>query len=112
MQQVICLSLLAALLTGCVAPGAFDNWRSASAGTIYVLIKSDPDGATITFQDGTECETPCRVGVAGPLEMTVARAGYAPQQRYIDRNTPSPLMVRLDAVGRTTPIEEVTLPDL
>lgn len=105
--------LLAAFgVSACALPAHLRAMMEGPAEPIYVLVKSDPEGATVSFPDGTICETPCRVGVIEPLEMTVARAGYAPFTRTIDRVTPSPLIIRLEAVGRSGVIEEGKLPDL
>lgn len=104
----------AVLLTGvaaCVSPEQM-GWLQRTGDPAYVLVKSAPTGATVSFPDGTVCETPCRVGVVDPLQMTVARIGYAPQTRTLTKATPTPLLITLEPVGRSTPIEEVSLPDL
>lgn len=107
-----CLVLLIAAATGlgaCVAPGT-SAWGTKEA--VYILVKTAPTGATITFLDGTVCESPCRVGVVDPLQMTVARAGYEAQTRTLHRTSPSPLLLTLVPVGRSQAVEEFSLPDL
>lgn len=97
-------------LTGCVQPGWSLDMPPKTP--VYILVKTEPENATVTFLDGTTCETPCRVGVTVPLEMTIARTGYAAVQRTITRTSPSPMLVRLKPVGRSDDVEEVALPDL
>lgn len=104
------LGLIAALaLSGCVAPGSL---MSGPGDATYLLVKTNPTAATITFTDGTTCETPCRVGVVDPVEMTVARIGHDPVVRRIDQQTRSPLTITLKPVGRSVGVEEIELPDL
>lgn len=97
------------------ASGCATNWQAWTAGPrepVYILVKTDPEGATISFRDGTVCESPCRVGVVEPLEMSVARAGYTALNRTITRATPSPLTLKMEPVIQTQEVEEFTLPDL
>ncbi|MGV6819548.1 MAG: hypothetical protein ACWA5T_03515 [Parvularcula sp.] len=100
---------LSAGLSGCVAPG---GWMKGPDDPVYVLVTSDPADATVSFTDGTSCETPCRLGIVDPVEMTVARIGYEPKILRVDRQTPTPLKLTLTPVGRSTAVEEVELPDL
>ncbi|MEM6650428.1 MAG: hypothetical protein AAF603_09285 [Pseudomonadota bacterium] len=112
MKQFVALGFLSVLLSGCMTTDGFSRLNMTPEDTVYVLVKSDPDGATISFLDGTECQTPCRVGIDGPLQMTVARAGYAAERYQLTKRSKSPLTVQLDPVARTVPVEEVSLPDL
>jgi hypothetical protein len=79
---------------------------------IYVMVKTRPDGAMLSFPDGTICESPCRVGVTEPLDMQIARIGYEPREIILTRQTPSPLIVEMTPVMQDGDIEEVALPDL
>ena len=109
MIKSVILGSLLVLLSGCAAG---EGWMTRRGDVVYILVKTDPDGASITFPDGSSCETPCRVGVVVPLEATIGRAGYKAVKTTLTRTSPSPYTVRLEAVGRSQSVEEVALPEL
>ena len=100
---------LAALLAGC---SSLTSVLCNDQDILYVLVQTKPDGATVTFADGSACETPCRVGVIESVDMTIGRTGYKAEKLTLDRATPSPLIIALEPVVTNTELEEVTLPDL
>lgn len=103
------LATAAVLLTGCAH---LTNFICDDSEILYVLVQSDPTPALITFSDGSECETPCRVGVIEKVDMTVARTGYKADRRTLTRATPSPLLITLEPVVTDTELETTTLPDI
>ena len=99
------LALIAAFaLAGCITPPAP---RAASG---QIMVQSQPSGATLTFLDGTTCETPCSVLVQEPLDLTVAKAGFKPVRTRLMPNDRGPLSVTLEPVGRRAPMEVFELP--
>lgn len=111
-MRVLPALLAAPLLTGCVTSVSTLPQLRPDPEIIYVLVKTKPEDAEITFADGSMCETPCRVGVIREVEMTVGRTGYRPVSRTITRMTPSPLVLTLEPVVVEQEIERVDLPDL
>jgi hypothetical protein len=93
------------LLAACLQP-------PTARSTGSVLLVTDPPGATVTFRDGTSCETPCRVAVPGLVSMTVARAGYEAIRTELTPQSPPEIRFALTPVGRTGTVEEVELPPL
>ena len=115
MRTGILLGLCAFAASACVdlsvsmgTPG----WMKSRQGPVYVLVKTNPEGATISFPDGTVCESPCRVGVIEPLEMSVARTGYHPIKMTLTRMTASPTLLEMEPVLKDSDIEELEVPDL
>mgnify|MGYP001793563259 CR=1 FL=1 len=100
-----------AIIAG-LAVAALSACATSSDEPVFISMTSDPAGATVSFGDGTSCTTPCRVGVQTTLEALVARAGYAPKTVYLDRRSDRQIKVVLYPVGRSTPVEEIQLPDL
>ena len=103
MKYAAGLLMLAAVLGGCATTG--DDVR-------YVVVQSNPEGATLTFADGDTCQTPCRVGVIKRVEVTVGRTGYKSGGVVLDRNTRSTVTLKLEPVLDDTELEAVELPDI
>lgn len=74
------------------------------------IISSTPTDASLAHPRGV-CRTPCRVDYAMAVEVTVGKEGYKPIQLLIPVGAGNH-EVELEAVGRSTPVEEVGLPDL
>jgi len=77
------------------------------AGTI---ISTAPTGAVLTHPGGT-CSTPCQVNYPEKVQVTLAKAGYA----ILTINIPvgaRDASFELTPVGRSTAVEEVSLPEL
>lgn len=80
---------------------------AAPRGTVVATVPTD---AVLTHPAGT-CRTPCRVSYPEPVEVLVAKEGYAPLRLNIPvgaRDT----TFELQPVGRTAEVEEVALPAL
>jgi len=78
----------------------------------YLLVETIPSGATLSFPEGTTCETPCPVNVTYQMRMTIAKAGYKPIVYTLYDNSPGELLVELELVAPTTEVEEGALPEL
>ena len=75
---VLCLVIGSGFLAGCatLARGTIDNYN----------ISSEPSGALATTSLGTSCRTPCSIMInrRDRFTVTVALAGYRPQQVEVD----------------------------
>lgn len=72
------------------------------------IIDTVPTGATVTLEDGS-CTTPCRIDYGQTVEVIVAKAGYQPLRVSVPLGAPNAVL-ELTPVGRSTPVEEETLP--
>lgn len=95
-----------------IALGVASLSACATNATRFVMIETTPVGATLTFADGSNCESPCRIGVNGALEMTVARLGYRARTISLTPDSPATVKVRLERIDDGGEFEEVALPDL
>ena len=114
MKHVHAALALPLLLAACVTP-APERARSAggdpdagagpgaTAGKVAVL--TDPPGATLTFVDGSTCQTPCEVTVPVPMTVLVARAGYKAVRADLAPGDGPRVTYALEPVGRSEPVE-------
>ena len=96
-------------LTACITPG---QDTAATSDAPYMVVKSIPQGATITFADGVTCETPCRVLVRQPLVMKIAKAGYRAGDVTLTASRAGEITYRLEQAAPTTAVDQEQLPDL
>lgn len=106
-MRIFLLFVAAIILAGCSATTAGSKEK-----LVYVVMQTEPDAATVSFADGTSCVTPCRIGVRGPLEFTVARTGYHAYRSTLTPQVQSPLTISLQRVVEDTELETMSLPDL
>ena len=91
--------LAALLLTACAtAPKP-----AGTPGLVAVL--TDPPGATVSFVDGTTCQTPCEVTVPVPMTIVVGKAGYKAVRADLAPTDGPSVSFALDPVGRSEPVE-------
>lgn len=74
------------------------------------IITTTPDGVSLFHPQG-ECKTPCRVDTAERVEVTLAREGYRPITLIVPPRAQD-ISFELKPVGRSTPVEEISLPEL
>ena len=91
---------IAASLAGCVTPPT------------HLTIDSAPSGATVLFEDGRECITPCNIKATYKAEVTVAKAGYKAKQLLLPSGAVGVYVVNLDLIAGTTEVETTSLPEL
>lgn len=109
MKLFFALAALAAPISTCAttpAPAPAETWDGITR------IYTDPAGAVLTFGDGTVCDSPCGAIIIEPTPMTVAKAGFRPVKTIVPYPAPETLFYPLEAVGRSTGVEEGALPDL
>ncbi|MEM9839144.1 MAG: hypothetical protein AAF830_08310 [Pseudomonadota bacterium] len=86
------------------------SFARASDDTPGTIITTIPTDALLTHPGGS-CRTPCQVAYPEKVQVQLAKEGYAPVKINIPvgaRDT----TLEMRAVGRTTEVEEVTLPEL
>ncbi|GAB4522956.1 MAG: hypothetical protein Kow00133_10760 [Amphiplicatus sp.] len=76
-----------------------------------VEIVSEPPGALVTVEGYGECQTPCTIGLDGPRDVTVAKAGFLPK-RFAVAPGAGRVKVALDLAAPTEKVDEEALPDL
>ena len=106
MKLAIGIAALGLLVSSCETTTGFSNEPS------FVMVKTEPNDATITFVNGTSCETPCRVGVIDEVPLTIARTGYKAHRMVLTRKTKKSILVKLERTVVETELEAVELPDL
>ncbi|MCQ8185309.1 hypothetical protein [Parvularcula maris] len=75
-----------------------------------VVIDSLPTGATLTYPHG-ECLTPCRIDYGMTVEVQIAKLGYRPVRLTVPLGAKD-AVIELRPVGRSTAVEEESLPPL
>lgn len=99
------------LLIGCASPvpeGLSFARPFGAAPVPGTIIDSVPSGAVL-IHPGGECTTPCRVDYGESVEVTLAREGYRPLRLIVPLGA-SDATFELEPVGRSTPVEEESLP--
>ena len=76
-------------------------------GTIVMTIPSD----ALLRHPGGACRTPCQVSYPDMVQVLLAKEGYAPVKLNIPPGARDTTF-ELRPVGRSTEVEEVTLPEL
>ncbi|MEM1410453.1 MAG: hypothetical protein AAGG79_06890 [Pseudomonadota bacterium] len=74
------------------------------------VIFSIPDKAVLTHPNGA-CRTPCEVRYPEKVQVTLAKEGFAPMLVNIPVGARDTIL-ELRPVGRSTAVEEVSLPEL
>ncbi|MEM7518658.1 MAG: hypothetical protein AAF368_17265 [Planctomycetota bacterium] len=74
------------------------------------IISTTPDNV-ILFHPKGECRTPCRVDTGERIEVTLAREGYRPITLIVPPGAQD-ISFELTPVGRSTAVEEISLPEL
>ena len=92
-------ALLAALLLAACATAP----KPEPTGKVAVL--TDPPDATITFGDGSTCQTPCEVTVPMTMAIVIGKAGYKAVRADIAPTDGPRVTYTLDPVGRSAPVE-------
>lgn len=73
--------------------------------TGLVAVLTEPPGATITFVDGSTCQTPCEVTVPMPMAIVIGKAGYKAVREDLAPTDGPRVTYTLDPVGRSEPVE-------
>lgn len=106
MKKLAGLLFLSVLLGACATSG------SSAKQVHYVVLQTDPAGATISFGGGQSCESPCRIGVIDQVAIRIGRTGYKAHTATLTRQTKSPMKISLEPVIVDTELETMELPDL
>ena len=96
-------ALLAALLLAACATAP----KPEPTGKVAVL--TDPPDATITFGDGSTCQTPCEVTVPVPMAIVVGKAGYKAVRADLAPTDGPRVTYVLEPVGRSAPAQLLEL---
>lgn len=84
---------------------------TTSNGPKITLVETDPVGALIRVEGFGECESPCRIELDAPRNLTIAKAGYDAERIVIEPNSKK-VTVRLKLSAPTTEVEQNSLPEL
>ena len=77
--------------------------------TGLVAVITDPPGATISFVDGSTCQTPCEVTVPVPMAIVVGKAGYKAVRADLAPTDGPRVTYVLEPVGRSAPAQLLEL---
>lgn len=92
------LAVCAPALSACVT-------TPTPEATGKVLVATDPADATITFVDGSTCQTPCEVTVPVPMAIVVAKAGFKAVREDLTPTDGPTMRYTLEPVGRSRRID-------
>lgn len=97
-----------ALVGGCKTLSLADI-GIGGAGAPITRIVTDPPGATVRVEGYGECASPCTIGLDGPRQIIVAKAGYKAQRFQLSPGKPV-VRVKLELVAPTKGVESDELP--
>lgn len=75
------------------------------------LVETDPPDAIIRVEGFGECQSPCRIELDAPRNLTIAKAGYDAQRVVLEPGTKR-LLITLKLAAPTTKVDEEGLPEL
>lgn len=104
--------LMALALAACETslPPGVDLAQETSSARPGPIINTAPESASLNHPGGT-CLTPCRVDYLQKTRVILGKEGYKP----IILNVPpgaADITLEMEPVGRSSPVEELGLPDL
>ena len=97
------MSMRRALIASLALAACATAPKPEPSGKVAVL--TEPPGATITFVDGSTCQTPCEVTVPMPMAIVVGKAGYKAVREDLAPTDGPRVTYTLDPVGRSEPVE-------
>jgi hypothetical protein len=98
------------ILTGIFAAAGCQT-LSIGDGNTLTLVSTEPAGAVVRVEGFGECVAPCTIELDAPRNITIAKAGYAPQ-RFVLQPGKRRVDVVLELSAPTTGVDESQLPDL
>ncbi len=98
-------ALMIALIASCASACA------TAKGPKITLVETDPPGAFVQVEGFGACETPCRIELDAPRNLTIAKAGYDARRLVLQPGTRT-LSVTLTLSAPTTGVDAQPLPDL
>lgn len=84
---------------------------ATAKGPQITLVETDPSGALVRVEGFGDCESPCRIELDAPRNLTIAKAGYDAERIVIEPGAKK-ILVKLKLSAPTTEVDEDTLPEL
>ncbi len=84
---------------------------NTTKGPQIALVETEPAGALVRVEGFGECESPCRIELDAPRNLTIAKAGYDAERIVIEPESKK-VLVKLKLSAPTTKVDEVALPEL
>lgn len=84
---------------------------ATTGGSSITLVETIPAGALVQVNGFGDCQSPCRIELDKPRNLTIAKAGYDAQRITLSPGT-KVLRVTLSLSAPTTGVEEDALPEL
>ncbi len=100
-MRVTMFALIACCATAC----------ATDKGPKITLVETDPPGAFVQVEGFGSCETPCRIELDAPRNLTIAKAGYDARRLVLQPGTKT-LSVKMSLSAPTTGVEAEPLPEL
>ena len=80
-------------------------------GPQITLVETEPSGALIRVEGFGECESPCRIELDAPRNLTIAKAGFDAERIVIEPGAKK-VVVKLNLSAPTKEVEVDALPEL
>jgi hypothetical protein len=84
---------------------------STTKRATIMLVETEPTGALVRVEGFGECESPCRIELDAPRNLTIAKAGYDAERIVIEPGRKK-VTVTLKLSAPTTTVDEEALPEL
>ncbi|HXI87569.1 MAG TPA: PEGA domain-containing protein [Parvularculaceae bacterium] len=106
--RFLAVAIALGLLAGCKTLSLADIGIKG-AGAPITRIETDPPGATVRVEGYGECISPCTIGLDGPRQIIIAKAGYKAQHLELTPGQ-SRVKFKLELAAPTTNVESTDLP--
>lgn len=83
----------------------------ATSGVRITEVSTTPPGALVRVEGFGECESPCRISIDRPRQLTIAKAGFKAERLEI-RPGQKRVEVALQLAAPTEDVDQSILPDL
>ncbi len=84
---------------------------ATTTGPQIVEVQTDPAGAFVRVEGFGDCESPCRIEIDAPRNLTIAKAGYD-AQRIVIKPGDKTVRLTLKLAAPTTNVDQQALPEL
>ncbi len=84
---------------------------ATTKGPQIVEVQTDPAGALVRVEGFGDCESPCRIEIDAPRNLTIAKAGYD-AERIVIKPGDKTVRLKLKLAAPTTTVDQQALPEL
>lgn len=84
---------------------------ATTKGPQIVLVETEPSGAFVRVEGFGDCESPCRIEIDAPRNLTIGKAGYD-AERIVIKPGDRTVRLKLKLAAPTTNVDQQALPEL